>query len=123
MVIKKRPAGGPGDEAWMPVDVAPDGEKAGWPRKAGRPRKGDQVEEFISGAPDGGKAGGRFKKGYKVQITLTIDEALLDRVDELAGRLGVSRAALVSMSLGQTIESGLRLANDASPAGKAGLAD
>ena len=72
------------------VAMAPDGEKASEPRKAG----------------------GRFKRGHKDQITLTIDEDLLDRVDVTAGRMGVSRAVLVSISLGQTLGNGLTLGKD-----------
>jgi hypothetical protein len=37
-------------------------------------------------------------QGRKVQITLTIAEPLLDRVDELAGQIGQSRAAVINLA-------------------------
>lgn len=106
MTIQKKPAGGAGNEARTPINAATDG------RKVGRPRKADRAEEFINEAPDGRKVGGRFKRGSKAQITLTIDEALLERVDAMARRAGISRAALVSISLGQTLGNGLTLGKD-----------
>jgi metal-responsive CopG/Arc/MetJ family transcriptional regulator len=48
-------------------------------------------------------------RGNKVQITLTIDEVLLDQADIMTKRLGVSRSALVSMALRQAIDIGIKL--------------
>jgi metal-responsive CopG/Arc/MetJ family transcriptional regulator len=44
-----------------------------------------------------------------VQITLTIAEPLLDRVDELAGQIGQSRAAVINLAVMQMLQSGLRI--------------
>jgi hypothetical protein len=106
MAIRRRPAGGADDEARTPINATPDD------RKVGRPKKADKAEEFINEAPDGRKVGGRFKRGSKAQITLTIDEALLERVDAMARRAGISRAALVSISLGQILGNGLTFGKD-----------
>lgn len=51
----------------------------------------------------------RVRKGRKVQITLTIAEPLLDRVDELAGQIGQSRAAVINLAVMQMLQSGLRI--------------
>ena len=68
---------------------------------------------FISGAPDAAaatpEAPRRVRKGRKVQITLTIAEPLLDRVDELAGQIGQSRAAVINLAVMQMLQSGLRI--------------
>ena len=47
------------------------------------------------------------KKGNKQQISLTITPGLLAKVDELADKLGQSRAAVINMALYQAIERGL----------------
>lgn len=83
------------------------------------------IEAFISGAPDASiistvvapsepqpeprSAPKRVKKGKKVQITLTITEAMLERVDERAGQIGQSRAAWINLAIAQMLESGLKL--------------
>lgn len=72
-----------------------------------KPSKSTTVEAFINSAPDA--APRRVRKGNKVQITLTIAEPLLDRVDELAAKLGQSRAALINLAIYQSLENGLRI--------------
>ncbi len=71
------------------------------------------ADAFISGAPDAAaiapEAPRRVRKGRKVQITLTIAEPLLDRVDELAGQIGQSRAAVINLAVMQMLQSGLRI--------------
>lgn len=83
------------------------------------------IEAFISGAPDASSSAAvaapsdpqpnqvsapkRVKKGKKVQITLTITEAMLERVDERAGQIGQSRAAWINLAIAQMLESGLKL--------------
>lgn len=71
------------------------------------------ADAFISGAPDAAAAAQeaprRVRKGRKVQITLTITEPLLIRVDEMAGQLGQSRAAVINLALVQMLETGLRI--------------
>lgn len=64
-------------------------------------------DAFISGAPDASATPGRgIPKGKKEQITLTIAPTILDQVDELAGRMGQSRAAWINMAIYQALESG-----------------
>ena len=72
-----------------------------------QPAKPTTPEAFINSAPD--TAPRRVRKGHKVQITLTITEPLLDRVDELAAKLGQSRAALINLAIYQSLENGLRI--------------
>lgn len=64
------------------------------------------ADTFISGAPDAPR---RVRKGKKVQITLTITEPLLSRVDEMAEQIGQSRAAVINLALVQMLEAGLRI--------------
>lgn len=71
------------------------------------PAKPATAEGFISGAADG--APRRVRKGNKVQITLTIAAPLLDRVDELAAKLGQSRAAVINLAIYQSLETGVRI--------------
>lgn len=72
------------------------------------------VDEFISGAPDAphvqevGKPK-YVKKGKKLQITLTISQPILERVDAMAERLGQSRAAIINLAIFQGLESGLQI--------------
>lgn len=68
------------------------------------------IDDFISGAPDAATASpSRVKKGRKVQITLTITEPLLNRVDRLADQLGQSRAAVINLAVVQMLKSGLNI--------------
>jgi hypothetical protein len=67
-----------------------------------------KAQEFIEKAPDSKKIT-RLMRGNKVQITLTMDEILLNQTDVMAKQLGVSRAALVGMALKQVFEIGLKL--------------
>ena len=61
---------------------------------------------FINGAPDAPR---HVRKGRKIQITFTITEPLLARIDEMANQLGQSRASLINLSLIQMLENGLRI--------------
>jgi len=87
------------------------------PTKTVTPATTEAASAFISGAPDAAAAPPtsprRVRKGRKVQITLTITEPLLERVDELAGQLGQSRAAVINLAVVQMLERGLRLGVDA----------
>ena len=76
------------------------------------------ADAFISGAPDAGATGPteateagprRVRKGNRVQITLTISEALLDRVDARATELGQSRAGFINLAVSQVLETGFQL--------------
>ena len=72
-----------------------------------KPPHSTTAAAFISGAPDA--APRRVRKGKKVQITLTLTEPLLDRVDELAAKLGQSRAAVINLAIYQSLENGVRI--------------
>ena len=77
------------------------------PNKPVRDTSTSAADAFISGAPDSPPR--RVRKGRKVQITLTITEPLLARVDGLAGQLGQSRAAVINLAVMQMLQTGLRL--------------
>lgn len=78
-----------------------------------RTKSSKEADDFISRAPDSGKAAPAKKvvkgvqKGSKRQITLTISPALLERVDGLAEELGQSRAAVINMAIYRAVEHGL----------------
>lgn len=44
-----------------------------------------------------------------MQISLTMTEALLDRVDQLAEDLGQSRAGIINLAVIQMLDKGLRI--------------
>lgn len=71
------------------------------------PGTAEREDAFIAGAPDAVVSSGRgIPKGKKEQITLTIAPAILDQVDELAVRMGQSRASWINMAIYQALESG-----------------
>ena len=63
------------------------------------------TESFISGAPDAKSVG--VRKGTKQQITLTISPDLLAKIDEMAEKMGQSRAALINLAIYRFVESGV----------------
>ncbi len=65
------------------------------------------ADAFISGAPDAEIKPKRVKKGNKVQISLTIAPALLEKIDNLAEELGQSRAGIINMAIYRAVEYGL----------------
>lgn len=72
------------------------------------------VDAFIAAAPDAAvatpPAPGQPKyvrKGKKLQITLTIAQPLLERVDELAREAGQSRAAIINLAIFKALENDL----------------
>lgn len=71
------------------------------------------VDTFIGGAPDAAPVAAKMSKGvmlgHKRQITLTIAPELLARVDELAGQIGQSRAAVINLAIRQAVERGLTI--------------
>ncbi len=79
-------------------------------------KKTSAADDFIAAAPDAAatdagqaKQPKYVRKGKKLQITLTIAQPLLERVDELAAKLGQSRAAVINLAVFQSLESGLRI--------------
>ena len=76
-----------------------------------------QEERFIGGAPDGTppmpqRAPGRLRMGKKLQISITITEELLDRVDAMAKDYGQSRAGFISLALKQALERGMQFGGE-----------
>lgn len=67
------------------------------------------ADAFISGAPDGAAIPKGVKKGNKQQISLTINPALLVKVDEMAAELGQSRAAIINMAIYRMVEHGVTI--------------
>lgn len=70
------------------------------------------AEAFIAAAPDSSQAPQRVRKGRRVQISLTIPEPVLDRVDRLADELGQSRAAVINLAIAQMLQKGLSIDGD-----------
>jgi hypothetical protein len=68
----------------------------------GASAKRKTVDEFIGGAPDVGRKG--VIRGRREQITLTITPELLAKVDQIAGRMGQSRAALFNRAIFELAE-------------------
>jgi len=72
-----------------------------------KPVRPKAVEAFISRAPDGdGSVRKGVIKGRKEQITLTIAPDMLGKVDELARRMGQSRAAVINLAIFRLLEPG-----------------
>ena len=73
------------------------------------------AEQTISPDPDlpshskTGRPVKRVRKGHKVQISLTITEEMLDRVDAMAQKLGQSRAGVINLAIYQALEGGVRV--------------
>lgn len=94
MAIVKRP---------QPVDPAPAAEPAD---------RDAALMAFIAAAPDAKPTAAPaaqpkgLMKGKKRQITHTIDQDLLDRIDEMAKDQGMSRAAIINMGASQLLERG-----------------
>jgi hypothetical protein len=66
-------------------------------------RKSNQnAEAFIGKAPDAARKG--VIRGRKQQITLTIAPDLLAKVDEMANKMGQSRAALINRAIYELAE-------------------
>lgn len=67
-----------------------------------KPVDDDKVLAFVNGAPDGETAQParaiKPKRRNKEQISLTIDPALLEVIDEHASHIGLSRAATISIA-------------------------
>ncbi|CAH0133800.1 MULTISPECIES: ribbon-helix-helix domain-containing protein [Enterobacterales] len=66
-----------------------------------------KLDAFIEGAPDGQSAKKKgVIKGKKQQITLTITPDILDQLDQKAGDLGLSRAALINIGIRHVLNEG-----------------
>lgn len=87
-------------------------------KKPTAPASTAAADAFIAGAPDAAASVAdsprRVRKGRKLQITLTIAEPILARVDELAEQIGQSRAAVINLAIAQMLERGLRIGGEPS---------
>ena len=72
-------------------------------------KKRKTEEDFIGGAPDATAKPKGVMKGRKRQISLTLAPELLERVDEMARSLGVSRAAYITLAIRQAVERGVEI--------------
>ena len=68
--------------------------------------------DFITGAPDGAhgqapEARKGVRKGKRQQITHTISDDLLERLDTMADGTGQSRAALINLAIFRLLEAGV----------------
>jgi len=79
------------------------------PKPKDKPTDDRGIEEFIRAAPDAAVKGPGVKMGKKVQISLTIDPAQLQRVDDLAKELSMGRAGLINMAINNMLENGVSL--------------
>lgn len=73
------------------------------------PESTPAVDAFISGAPDAARAPKPTMLGNKRQISLTINPALLDKVDEMAAEMGQTRAAIINMAIYRMVEHGVTI--------------
>ena len=74
-----------------------------------RPSQAASIDSFIDGAPDASaeeQKPKRVRKGKKVQISFTLDESLLARVDEQSSKMSLSRAAFINLALFKALERG-----------------
>jgi hypothetical protein len=71
-------------------------------RGASARKRAQKVDAFIGKAPDAHRKG--VVRGRKEQITLTIAPDLLAKVDEIANRMGQSRAALINRAIYELAE-------------------
>ena len=63
------------------------------------------VEDFIDRAPDAeAESSPPGQREGKKQITVTMDPALVRKVDELARRMGQTRSAMVSLLVFEALE-------------------
>lgn len=67
------------------------------------------VDAFISGAPDAVRAPKPTMLGNKRQISLTINPALLDKVDAMAAEMGQTRAGIINMAIYRMVEHGVTI--------------
>jgi len=71
-----------------------------------QPAETPTVDAFIQGAPDSSKPTGRgIKKGKKEQVSVILDPLLLDKADNAAAEMGMSRSAFISMCLSKELKN------------------
>jgi hypothetical protein len=64
------------------------------------------VTNFITGAPDAPQTAKGFPAGKQSQISLAMPPELLDKVDEAARALSLSRAGFIKMCLSNAVNKG-----------------
>jgi len=72
----------------------------------------DLVEDFINTAPDAKRKQktsfdekGRKLKGHKIVITVTLDPDLLDRLNDIAQSLGMTRTGFINMIIRKEVDA------------------
>lgn len=63
-----------------------------------------KVSNFIAGAPDGSKRDKGVRVGKQAQISLAMPPGLLNKVDEAARALSLTRAGYIKMCLSRAVE-------------------
>ncbi|KJF76363.1 hypothetical protein UA45_19015 [Morganella morganii] len=74
--------------------------------------KDDAIDNFINGAPDSGVSRSKSntkESKRKKQITVTMDEELIDKIDVAAADNGQSRAAFINMSCINALKNGMKI--------------
>lgn len=74
--------------------------------------KEDAIDNFINGAPDSGVSRNKSntkESKRKKQITVTMDEELIDKIDVAASDNGQSRAAFINMSCINALKNGMKI--------------
>ncbi len=73
------------------------------------PESTSAADAFISGAPDAARAPRPTMLGNKRQISLTINPALLEKVDAMAAEMGQTRAGIINMAIYRMVEHGVTI--------------
>ena len=69
-----------------------------------KPKKADSnPDSFVDGAPDAKPKGG-YRRGKRRQISLTVEDQLLEDMDRLASRYGISRAAAIALACRRLVD-------------------
>lgn len=72
------------------------------------------ADAFIAGAPDAGAPDTsttpgaprkKVMKGKREQISVTVPPGLVEAMDRLANRMGVTRAAIINMAISELLEA------------------
>lgn len=74
-----------------------------------KPKKAENtVSAFVQGAPDAASAsapGQGVRRGRKRQISITLDDGVLDELDQVAHHQGMSRAAAIAQACRRWIDA------------------
>ncbi|HAS8353417.1 TPA: CopG family transcriptional regulator [Vibrio vulnificus] len=74
--------------------------------------KNNEIDNFINRAPDSGVSHEQLipkKTKRKKQITITMDDELIEKIDIAASENGQSRAAFINMSCINALKNGMNI--------------